>query len=280
MSDGEKTPPHQLDRMTMLANPLSRFQRFGQESPLELQQRFLEKFDPLQQFHQLFDYLPGVNFFAKDDKGRLMAASKSMLKRFGMQSEESLIGRTDSDFFPPHIADAIYRDDKFVMESGEPMLGRVEVLFDDYRIFDWYVTNKLPLFGDGGKVIGVMGTVYSLEEKRDMLFSNARISKAVQRIQSAYGEKLDVAELAALCGLCERQFRRQFHEIFQMSPQEFIMKTRIQAASKALVHSDDSLSEIALESGFCDQSSFTQHFRRHLGVTPLQFRRRQLTGAK
>tara|TARA_B100001123_G_scaffold450929_1_gene625195 strand:+ start:3852 stop:4031 length:180 start_codon:yes stop_codon:yes gene_type:complete len=48
----------------------------------------------------------------------------------------------------------------------------------------------------------------------------------------------------------------------------FLNKTRVDAACDDLLAKDKSISEIALETGFYDQSPFTQHFRKHVGMTP------------
>ena len=47
-------------------------------------------------------------------------------------------------------------------------------------------------------------------------------------------------------------------------------------ASDGLLGSDKSVAEIAAECGFCDQSAFAQHFRKHIGETPATFRRRRI----
>lgn len=230
-------------------------------------------FDPTLQFMSLLGHLPNVCFFAKDRAGNIISASAAMVRRYGLRSLDELTGRSDRDFFPPHIAKGIVDDDLVVMSTGQPLLGRVEVLFDENRILDWYTTNKFPLYALDGSVVGVMGTTHSLGERRGTFLANARISSAVERIQTGYAERLVIGELAALCGLSERQFRRQFREVFEMSPQDFIQKTRVQAGCKLLKQSDAPIASIANECGFCDQSSFTQYFRRYLGITPLQFRK-------
>jgi AraC-like DNA-binding protein len=43
-------------------------------------------------------------------------------------------------------------------------------------------------------------------------------------------------------------------------------------ASRALIHSDASLSEVALNGGFADQSHFSREFRRQFGRTPREYR--------
>jgi len=246
---------------------------------LALQEWFFRQMEPSQQFRALFEHLPGVIFFAKDTRGRMLAVSDTMVKRYGKSCEAEVIGKTDFDFFPPHIAEGFLRDDRMVMSTRRPLLGRLDVWFNEQRVFDWFVTNKL-LYGRGGEVIGVMGTAYHLEEKREMLFTKARIGDAVRQMQEQSAEKLSIEELAQGAGLSERQFRRQFHDVFHMSPQEFFLKTRMQAACRALVRSGAQIAQIALQSGFSDQSTFTQHFRRLLGVTPLQFRREGAYNAK
>lgn len=230
-------------------------------------------YDPTVQFMHLLGHLPNVCFFAKDKAGNIISASAAMVRRYGLRSLEELTGKNDRDFFPAHIAKGIVDDDHRVMSTGQPILGRVEVLFDENRILDWYTTNKFPLYAMDGSVVGVMGTTHSLSEKRGTFLANARISRAVERIQTAYAERLPMNALAAMCGLSERQFRRQFQQVFEMSPQEFIHKTRVQAGCKLLKQSDAPISSIATDCGFCDQSSFTQYFRRYLGITPLQFRK-------
>jgi AraC-like DNA-binding protein len=241
--------------------------------------KVVSPFDPTSQFMSLLGHLPNICFFAKDKAGNIISASAAMVRRYGLRSLDELTGRSDRDFFPAHIAKGIVDDDQLVMSTGRPILGRVEVLFDENRILDWYTTNKFPLYALDGSVVGVMGTTHSLGEKRGTFLANARISKAVERIQTEYAERLSIGALAAICELSERQFRRQFQQVFEMSPQEFIHKTRVQAGCKLLKQSDEPISSIASDCGFCDQSSFTHYFRRYLGITPLQFRKGLLAGS-
>jgi AraC-like DNA-binding protein len=78
--------------------------------------------------------------------------------------------------------------------------------------------------------------------------------------------------LAKACHLSVRQLQRRFTGIFGMSPQQYWMKLRLRAACESLIHGDETLGAIAQRLGFCDQSNFTAHFRRHTGFTPNRFR--------
>ncbi|MCB1077598.1 MAG: helix-turn-helix transcriptional regulator [Verrucomicrobiae bacterium] len=51
-------------------------------------------------------------------------------------------------------------------------------------------------------------------------------------------------------------------------------KSPVQGACETLWNSDKPIAEIALDFGFCDQSAFTQPFRRNMGLTPAVYRKR------
>lgn len=237
------------------------------------QSQFYRKIGAVQRYQELFEHLPGVYFFVKDQESRLMGASQSVLDRFGLATEDQLIGTTDFDYFPKHLAEKFVQDDRLVIESGQPLIGRVEIWYTEQRLLDWFITNKLPLRDTAGKVMGVMGTLRSYEGSRRSLQMYTQIDKVVEHIRSRLEERITVAELADVAGLSARQLHRKFIEFFGMSVQEFLSRTRIQAASDALLNSDDSIVDVALRFGFCDQSAFTQQFKKHVGLTPHRFRR-------
>ena len=54
----------------------------------------------------VFDLLPGVMFFAKDLEGRFTMANLAFAQRCGCKDEASLLGKTDSDVFPPELVAA------------------------------------------------------------------------------------------------------------------------------------------------------------------------------
>ncbi len=204
----------------------------------------------------------------------MMCASSTIYKRLGCKKELDVVGREDSDFFPQQIADNFVRDDEAVFTSGKPLLNRVEIWYNEQRMLDWFVTNKLPLKNESGNVIGLMGTVRSYEGSRKLLLPFSQISAAVEFILAHQRERITVTDLANKTSLSPRQLNRKFNDAFGMSAQDFLTKTRIQTSSDALLNTASSIAEIAHQFGFCDQSAFTQAFRKHTGITPLKFRKR------
>lgn len=242
-------------------------------TPIERQRRFLERLEG-QPFRELFENLPGVYFFAKDSESRMICASRTILERFGLSREEEIIGTTDYDYFPEHIADTFVRDDREVLQTGRPLLNRVEAWYNEHRLLDWFLTSKMPLRDRDGIVVGIMGTVQTYEGKRRMVLPVAQVEQAVEVIRRDFGEKLRVERIAAQVGFSSRQLHRRFLEVFGMNVRDFIARTRINEATERLKSTDDPLAEIAVDCGFCDQSAFTAQFRKVTGMTPARFRRR------
>jgi transcriptional regulator GlxA family with amidase domain len=96
---------------------------------------------------------------------------------------------------------------------------------------------------------------------------------ALEAIMANYAEPPSVAELAVKVSLSVSQFERQFKKKFQTTPLKYIARIRIEAACRLLVSTDQSLSAIALQTGFYDQSHFTNQFVRLKGMTPSLYRK-------
>lgn len=222
----------------------------------------------------VFDHLDGVCFFLKDKAGRFIHAGDGPRQAL-FQEGCATCGLTDHDLYPQGIADRIRRDDELVMQTNRPMLNIVEILTNPHRhSIGWYVTNKFPAHDAAGAVIGIMGTVQPFEVRRKILLTGTTLDDVLEHVNQHYAETITQGELAAIAGLSERGFRRRFSEVLGVAPQDFVLQTRLLKACDRLIHSEASVSEIAVAHGFCDQSAFSVQFRRVLGITPLQYRKR------
>jgi AraC-like DNA-binding protein len=99
------------------------------------------------------------------------------------------------------------------------------------------------------------------------------VARAIEHIQSRFGEPLRVSELAAGAGLSEYQFEQRIRKIFQITAGQLIQKTRMDVAVRRLRETSDSIAAIALDCGYSDQSAFTRQFRQTVGLSPSQYRR-------
>lgn len=85
-----------------------------------------------------------------------------------------------------------------------------------------------------------------------------------------------VGELAQLAQVSETTFTRQFRQHFNTSVGQYARRRRLEKAVRLLERSDLSLAEIAFETGFVDQSHFTNAFKGEFGITPNRYRKAKL----
>jgi AraC-like DNA-binding protein len=244
-----------------------------QPSPQVKREAFLDCIGPGSPIYRLFDCIPGVSFFAKNAAFEFVCANRHFIERFGLSDENEIIGKSDFDLLPARLAEKFRRDDEEVMKTGEAKWHIVELFFNRQGLPDWFVTDKMPVIDKRGRVIGVMGIVRAYGSAPEEVHTHQQIARAVDHIRSHFRQKITVDELAELTHLSTRQLHRKFMEAFGMGPQAVIMKLRIQAACELLGNPDAMISDVARTVGFTDQSSFTQHFHKHMGATPLRYRR-------
>ena len=224
------------------------------------------------EIRQLFEHLPGTLFFAKNSDGEIVLGNRAFVERCGCATIEQLAGRTDADIFPPHMAAKYREDDLAVMRTGKPMLGMVELFPSRHGEPEWFLTDKLPLFDDAGRVCGVCGVVRSYEGSRRALQPYLDLAPVADYIKAHSAEPISVKQLAKLAGLSVRQFERKFSETFRTTPKHYLMRLRVLRACDDLLETRQSITEIALAAGFCDHSAFARHFRKHMGVSPREYR--------
>ncbi len=201
-----------------------------------------------------------------------MFATRNWAVRHGFQEAVEMLLKTDAEMTPGPLAAGYAAADDVVYRTGRPLLGTVELCIDEVGLPDWYVTHKFPLRGRGGRVIGLVGVSLACHESDPRGVPNTRITPATRALQRELVEFPKPARLGKLCGLSVRQLQRCFEESFGISPRTYWMKCRIRAACERLRSASQPIAVVAQELGFCDQSGFTAHFRKHTGQTPRGYR--------
>jgi AraC family transcriptional regulator len=97
--------------------------------------------------------------------------------------------------------------------------------------------------------------------------------RAVNFIEEHLGETISLAALAALAGLSPFHFSRAFTQSFGAPPHRYHMARRMDRARDLLQKPSRSVTEIGIQLGFRETSSFTRAFRRFTGLTPTEYRR-------
>ncbi len=109
---------------------------------------------------------------------------------------------------------------------------------------------------------------------RNRQVDDAVIARCQEWIARHYDEDSPVAAMARLSGLAERSFKRRFARATGMSPMEYVHTLRLEESKHALETTDLPVEAIANQAGYEDASFFGRLFRRKVGLTPAQYRKR------
>jgi AraC-like DNA-binding protein len=227
---------------------------------------------------ELFDFLEDVQFWVKDHRGVYLWVNRGFLLNYSLDERSQVVGRTDFDLSPAHLADQYRLDDERVL-SGERIINRIELVGRFDHTAAWSQTTKLPMHDKAGRITGSVGITHSAPASSVMHpdSADASLAKVIAFIRQNHHRSIENAHLAQLAGSSLRAFERRFARAMHCTPQQYVRRLRTRLACRALVSTAAPLAEIALNHGFCDQSHFTREFHRETGATPREYRERYTT---
>ncbi|MFO1324449.1 MAG: helix-turn-helix domain-containing protein [Burkholderiales bacterium] len=109
---------------------------------------------------------------------------------------------------------------------------------------------------------------------RSTQVDDAVIARCQTWIADHYDEPAPVAAMVQVSGLPERSFKRRFLQATGMSPLEYVHTLRLEEAKQMLEAGNRPIEAIAGEVGYEDAGFFSRLFRRHVHLTPAQYRKR------
>lgn len=113
--------------------------------------------------HILLDHSNDSIYF-KDLKSHYTRISRAHPALQFVKSPEDAIGKTDFDFFPAEHARAAFEDEMRIIETGKPILGKIERETAAEMPEKWVFTSKLPIFDKKGSIIGTFGISRDITE--------------------------------------------------------------------------------------------------------------------
>lgn len=249
-------------------------------APDRLQRRFFEQLEDSLALTPLFEYLPEVYLYVKDRRSRFVKVNEALWRLRGYESEAEMIGLCDLDIHPQHLAEQYIAEDRRVMQSARPLPNQIWLVPGQGEELKWFISSKIPLFDAQRRVIGIAGVMRDLEKAESLIRPYREMDEAITYVLHHYAEPIEVTWLADLTHLSVSQFDRRFKRLYQMTPMQYVLRVRINAACQALTTSDRSIAEIAAACGFYDQSYFTKQFRKQFAQTPTAYRARYQTSGR
>lgn len=225
----------------------------------------------------LLDVLEDTSAWVKDRLGRYCWVSRAFLVNLALNRPGSsaeppqVVGKTDRELWDLELAEQYRRDDDAVMSKGRE-LRRIELVQQIDGLASWNLTHKIPLWSRNGKMLGTAGLTRRLRDQDTEVALGPHFGRVLEQLRNHYQQNVTNEALARLAGLSVRAFERRFRSCFHVSPQQYLRKLRLRMASHALLRGGQTIVEVALSSGFSDQSHFTREFRRYFGQTPREYR--------
>ena len=127
--------------------------------------------------HLLLDNSPDSIYF-KDHKSRFIRISKALAQTFGLDDPEKAIGKTDFDFFPIEHAQEAFNDEQKILQTGQPLVGKIERETAPNQPEHWVFTTKIPIFAQNKKIIGTFGISRDITQVKS--YENALMKNKVE----------------------------------------------------------------------------------------------------
>jgi AraC family transcriptional regulator len=106
----------------------------------------------------------------------------------------------------------------------------------------------------------------------DSSLSKLELQTVLDYIHANIDRNLSLTELASVTQLGTHHFSKLFKSSTGLSPYQYVIQQRLDRATELLRNTDRSIVDIAIQTGFANQSHLTTVFRKHLAITPKKYR--------
>lgn len=108
--------------------------------------------------------------------------------------------------------------------------------------------------------------------RKSVTTSALPLKKSLSHINAFYNTEIKIPALARMEGLSTSRYNALFKKYMNMSPSEYIIKTRITFASELLINTELSIKEISVLVGYDDAHFFSRIFKAKAGISPKEYR--------
>ena len=126
--------------------------------------------------------------YFKNLDSKFILNSKAHANQFNEKDPRDMIGKSDYDYFPAEFVDLALKDEQSIIESGKPVLGRIERWDKPTGETVWFQAYKYPLYDKQGQIIGTWGTSRNItplmEAEEELKHLNIQLIEANKRLEN------------------------------------------------------------------------------------------------
>jgi len=160
------------------------------------------------------------------------------------------------------------RGNVITLADPVPTLNKLEEIFQTFHsgrivneaLISKYINDILTSFLISGR-----------EKNKPPVYTSI-VGRSISYMNDHFSENITVEKLAAQANLSQYHFIRLFKKEIGLPPHKYLLNIRINAAKYLLKNSALSVKHICYRTGFSCESVFCHSFKKHLGVTPSQYR--------
>ncbi len=221
---------------------------------------------------ELFDAVPHVMVSVKDTRGTYVGVNHAFVRRAGRRRHSDVVGRRAIDLFAPVLAASYEAQDRALIATGQAVRNHLEIIADSQRpgAGRWHLTTKVRSTTVEHGIVVVATSIDAQLGERSCGATGLRA--AIELAHDHSDAHLRVSDLAGAAGMSSDRLERSMRRVLGISPKQYILRIRAERAAMLLATTDRSIARIAADCGYYDQSQLTRQFRRHIGVTPTDYR--------
>lgn len=131
----------------------------------------------------LLDNLPEY-IYVKDPEGRFLIANQAVIKKFGVQTEQDILGKTDFDFYEPARTEVFRAVEAELLRTDQPQMNIEGYTYDYHRSENrWVSANKIPLHNEHGSIIGLVCISHDLTDRKQAEEQRLQLQLEREKVQ-------------------------------------------------------------------------------------------------
>jgi PAS domain S-box-containing protein len=245
-----------------------------------------------EELRRMTDAIPHT-IIVLDPDGRAIYANRVTLEYTGLSLAEVRADEFRARVFHPDDVQTLRDERHRALSSSLPFETEQRALGQDGK-YRWFLIRYHPLLDEAGTVIRWYATGTDIDDRKRILGAHLlqkyaglrnppavsvgglgpwQKRRATELLRENLAGRIRLSHVAQECGLSVSHFARSFKATFGVSTHRWLVQRRIERSQELLIHTLDSLADIADLAGFADQAAFTRTFHQIVGISPGRWRR-------